>query len=170
MSVVKIESQIQEWMNDPDSQDDYFSQITIYLKEFQTLTGLDKYISDDAELYYDIQCYIELLENISEITKPEIRISDIEGKSENKAWEFNFKINGEPKQIKMNDPDSDWLREEFIDLLNSCMEGNGSIKKLKMVWATSEHNTDQCFDLAFINEETFEALVNHSPRYAYLND
>jgi hypothetical protein len=161
--IVNIDKKINEWKNEAESIDDYMYGMANNLLEFKTITNLEKYISDDAENYYDTNCYKQLLECIAEIIQPEIEISDITAIN----WIFKFKLNGLDVEIQMKDPDTDWLQEEFIDKLNTLIGTTHTDKKLEMVYATSEDNTDQCFDLCFISKNTLNLLINNEPRYAF---
>ncbi|MDR2221678.1 MAG: hypothetical protein LBE34_02950 [Flavobacteriaceae bacterium] len=161
--IVNIDKKIKEWKSEAESADDYMYGLANNLLEFKTITNLEKYISDDAENYYDTDCYKQLLESIAEIIHPEIEIFDITAIN----WMFKFKINGKEVEIKMKDPETDWLQEEFIDQLNELIGTTQTSKKLEKVYATSESNADQCFDLCFISKKTLNLLINNEPRYAF---
>ncbi len=164
--MVEIRKQIQEWKNTSQKEDDFVSQNIQYLKEFQSLTNLEKYISHDAEGFYGITPYINLMKEIGEMIKPEVLISDIRGNIDDGYWEFNFKINGKLNEIEIVESKTDWINFEFIDQINARLTWSRIKKKLKIVYTTSINRRDQSFDLAFIDEITFDKLINHSPKYA----
>ncbi|MGB1206717.1 MAG: hypothetical protein ACPG5B_13785 [Chitinophagales bacterium] len=165
--IINIEQQIQEWKNESKGHNDYWIRVASYLTEFQSLTKLKLYISDDAENYYSIDCYKELLENIGMLIAPEVAMSSVVAKNENDFWAFAFELNNRTVRLEIEDPNTDWLQADFLKDFNAHLDSMGIDKQLKMVFATSENNADQCFDIAFIDDKTFEKLLMHSPRYAY---
>ena len=165
--MVEIKKQIQELENESTREGDSWSKSVMYLKEFQKLSGVDKYIRNDAEAYWSIECYTDLLNEINELTNPELQLTDINAISEDGEWKFRFKINGNPSQIEMNDPKTDWIKFNFIGELNDCLSEHGIEKELKIVYPTSTYKRDQGFELVFIDEVIFKKLVNHMPKYAY---
>jgi len=165
--IINIKQQIKEWQNESKGHNDYWIRVSNYLTEFQQLTNLEVYINDDSENYYGIDCYKVLLENIRKIVEPQIKMSSVTAKIENDFWTFAFELNNRVVKIEMEDPNTDWLQMELLKELNAHINSFGIQKQLRMVFATSESNADQCFDLAFIDDETYEKLSTNSPRYAY---
>ena len=94
-------------------------------------------------------------------------MSSVTATIETYFWTYRFQLNGQAIKIEMEDPNTDWLQAEFLKDLNANIRRLGIQKQLKMVFATSEHNTDQCFDLAFMTAEIFEKLLMNLPKYAY---
>lgn len=133
--MIEISKQIQEWKNISQKEDDFMSQNIKYLKEFKSLTNLEQYISHDAEGFYGIKPYIDLMKEIGELIKAEVQISEIKGIIDEGYWEFNFKINGELNEIEMEESKTDWINFEFIDQINARLSWSRIKKKLKIVYA-----------------------------------
>jgi hypothetical protein len=158
MNIINIDEKIQEWKKDS------LDNLANYLMDFKKLTNLDYYISDDAENYYAENCYQQLLQAISKIVKSDIEISDIKVSE----WRFSFKIDNNEVEIQMKDQDSDWFQEVFIENLNTLIiENTDTDKKIQTVYAHTEDNSDQCFDLCFITNSTHKILQMNTPRYAF---
>ena len=165
MMVINIKDQIKKWEEESDDPD-YWSESIGFLKEFQKLSGVEKYINDDAEDYEIMSCYTELLKGMSEIIAPDLQITDIKASVQEGLWCFDFNINGQANRITMPPTGMDWINFDFMTSVNTCLENAGSEKRIRLVYPTSEINRDQCFDMAFIDDETTDILAAQSPSYA----
>ncbi len=163
MNLRKIDDQIQLLENQG-----YHTSAT-YLREFKSLVQVEHYISNDAENYWEVKCYVDLLTDMAKLLGFKISLDQIEGKEEGDVWKFNFKINGHLEEIEMNNPHTDWFQEIFLDKVNEAIERYGyePNKNYRLVWATSEYDSDQCFDMVFIDDDNFNKLLDTTPRYAH---
>lgn len=164
-----ISNQIQDWKNQSKEPGDYYDEISGHLIEFQQVTKLDTYIWDDSENYYDASCYQGLIQGISEIVQPELLLTNVSFREEEGKWKFAFSINGTPHELSMNITNTDWLADDFMASMNDIISLHGNRKKLYMVFVAGIGNADQTFNLCFIEDETYQALLNHPAQFAYMN-
>ncbi len=166
MSLIKVVDQIQNWKSKSTEPGDYWEQIAGWLAEFQQLSGVEKYHSEDSEGFIEAENYADLLKVLADLVFPEFEISKNINFEEGDFWKWQFEINGKPEIIGIENLGSDWFDLEFLSKLNAVLRRHGSQKKFRMVFASSEMNADQCFDMVFISDEIYQKLADHSPKYA----
>lgn len=135
------------------------------LQIFKELTDLTCYVSDDAENYYDVSNYMELLNDFAKLAEPDIKIEAVTGLS-NEHWDISFICNDKTEIISLTNTDTDWLQDDFLIQLNSILKQHKSTRYARLVYAKNIEHADQCFDLCFITDEQFKLLTEQSPPYA----
>lgn len=139
------------------------------LQKFQELTGIEKYFSDEASLYFQIDEFRVCLFALRELTKDEFEISNISSKDLEQTWVFNFDLNKIPCSINILIGDEESYLNDFFNQLNNLIKTHSASNKLlKVVMVASELWSDEYFDICLIDEETFNILVEHTPKYANL--
>lgn len=133
--------------------------------KFRELSGVEEYITDDAENYYHVDQYVNLLLNIAVLTSKNVKISEVEGEATSDSWVIKFNCSGQNFRIELFDINTDWFKEEFLAELNDCLENVGCEKKVCLVCVDSIIYTDQCFSLCFISDETYSILQNSNPAF-----
>jgi hypothetical protein len=156
------------WRNEENSKD-YFADIIEKHTEFKQLSGIAHYLNGDTEDFCDIECYTNLFNDMATLVTDDIKISDIKSSTVNNNWYFQFAINGTPASFSMPDTNTDWLSDDFVRFINEHLSPF-TAKRFRSVFATGMDNVDQCYDIAFIDNETLEKLLQHEDVFAEGSD
>lgn len=157
--IITIQEQLDR-IDDPEKE--------ALLEEFQYITLIDHYILDDAENYAELSSYVELLEEIAQLT--ELDMTDIQGKATHGRFTFSFCLDETAFSISIPAPDGDWIDPAFASELNAVFEQLDLVNGLYFVFVLGLNNADQCFHLAYIDERTYKELKQHPDRYAWPDD
>lgn len=136
------------------------------ITKFSELSGIKDYVFDDAEFYTSSSPYLELLNDISVLLKPNYEITEITLNKSEGIWEFQFKINGAPEKITLEVEDPEWFEEDFINDFNKILKKHKSTIFGRFVFPTGKDREDQSFHLCFISDEIHSVLKKSKPKFA----
>jgi hypothetical protein len=159
--ITNIKERLDAWKADGAGMQEMIEM----LSEFQQLSGVDNYLSGDAEDFFEIDTYTELLNGMAQLAAADVTIADISAKEEDGQYVFSFTMNNEASVLSMAAPDTDWLQMSFLEIVNEKIAPYTN-KGFYDVFATGLDNVDQCFDIAYLDAATFANLANHPAGFA----
>lgn len=143
-----------------------WNDIVKRIEKFRELSGVEKFVYDDAEFYTFADAYGDLLKDIASILEGEFTLSNIELAEEPDLWKFNFHINGVAESIVLELEEPEWFETKFITDFNQILKKHGSERLGRLVCSTGVDRADQSFELCFITDEVYKKLKKNRPSFA----
>ncbi len=157
--IIAIQEQLDR-IDDPEAK--------ALLLEFQYITLNEHYIADDAENYLEFASYLELFQEIAQLT--ELDFGAIKGTAGNGLFTFSFSLDQTAYSFSIAAPQGDWIDQRFAAELNAVLQQHGLEYGLYFVFVLGLSNADQCFHLVYIDARTYKELQRHPDRYAWPDD
>lgn len=160
--IINIDKEIEEQRKQKNHDSSNYVES---LKEFKSLSNVESYLFEDAECFWEIDCYVKLIEELKELTG--INIDNLSANDEDGIWTFDYTLDGKSARIEMADPETDWLTEDFMLQFNEQLMQAGFEKEIYPVLVGGINRMDQCVNMIYTDEATHEVLQNHPERYAF---
>ncbi len=144
---------------------DNWTELASLLNTFQRLSGVLRYLDMDKTAFPDRLSYVQFLEQVAQLIKPDVVLTQISSAEEGNCWIFRFQLEGQEASIELPGISSGIFQGFFIEDFNRQLEPF-TTKRLRSVFVMSAAQADQSLQVVFIKDDVFDRLRVSKPHFA----